>query len=153
AAAQRALLFSLGLYIIGHIVFVILSRTFADANIRLRDRHLAPVFPMFLAMMSAAVMVFLPRDRGAIAAAVGGLLLLVGFNAARTWVWVQRAGDMGQAYSTTKWHKSATMKIVNSAPPNLPIYTDGYDAVYLLTGRIVNQLPKAKFQSMETDNP
>jgi hypothetical protein len=67
--------------------------------------------------------------------------------------WTIHTGNVGQGYATKHWKSSPTIKAISQAPPDLPMYTEGYDVVYLLTGRVINQLPKMPPEAIATTNP
>jgi hypothetical protein len=81
------------------------------------------------------------------------LLALVIYNTIRITRWSWAASNRGQGYTSTPWLHSDALKTVAAAPADLPIYTNGYDVIYLRTGRLVQQLPKARIRSKKTMNP
>jgi hypothetical protein len=68
--------------------------------------------------------------------AFAGSYLIRGVNWAR-----QKRGD-GQGYTSRAWAESATIERIKSLPAGTPIFTNGYDAVYFLTGRRAMFLPE-----------
>ena len=85
-----------------------------------------------------------------LSALVAGLLTL---NLLGAWHWSAATHDRGLGYARPRWQRSQTVRALSALPPDFCVYTDGYDAVYLLTGRRVRQLPKTGHRSAGEANP
>lgn len=150
---RRATLLACTTFLVLHPLFLVLSRTIFDANIRLRDRLLSPAFPVFVVLLvtSVAVMTCKWRHRTSIACL---LAIAIGLPlGSRTSQWVNHTSQIGQGYASKNWNKSATLQLVKSARPGMVIYSNAYDAIYLRAGRKTYQLPKARLQVQDRENP
>lgn len=150
---NRRLRLMLLLYTVCHVGCLLLARTFFDANIRLRPRLIAPVFPALVVIAVSAGGILLRRIPHRRAISIAVVLALAWISAPRTVDWVQRTEARGQGYATPRWRNSPTLQIVRSAPPSHVIYSDGYDVIYLLTGRHVFRVPKMSLQVQDQPSP
>ncbi len=87
------------------------------------------------------------------AVAVVLLTGLIGYNVIRTASWAQAVSNSGQGYASKAWARSEAIKAITTASAETDIFSDGYDVIYLRTGRLAKQLPKARFRSIATTNP
>lgn len=55
--------------------------------------------------------------------------------------WARGAHAQGLGYATVEWRDSALIRYVRDLPPGTPIYSNGPDAIYVLTGRAARLLP------------
>jgi len=69
-------------------------------------------------------------------------LLLVASQSYRFVAWLQRTSKDGQGYASSNWRNSETIAAVKSTTPSVPIYSNGYDAIYYLTGRRALLIPE-----------
>jgi len=76
---------------------------------------------------------------------VGGLAGLLalwgGFQLAHTAKWMSQAHAEGLGYATLEWRDSPLIRYVRDLPPGTPIYSNGPDAIYALTGIAAKSLP------------
>jgi 4-amino-4-deoxy-L-arabinose transferase-like glycosyltransferase len=135
----------LAIFIIFYAGFFIITASFIDFDTVFDERALAPVHALGLVLLICLA------HRLLRASATGHLLYLLsvivclafaGSYVARGASWVrQRRGD-GQGYTSRAWAGSATIERIKSLPAGTPIFTNGYDAVYFLTGRPAMFLPE-----------
>ena len=142
-------------WLLGYPLFLLASLAFFDANVPLNDRILCPLYAP-AAVLGASFCVW-PAEklraggRAAVAAWFVGTLL--GVNLLTAWHWSAATQERGMGYARPRWERSQTIRALSALPPDFCVYTDGYDAVYLLTGRRVRQLPKTGHRSAGEANP
>lgn len=121
---------------------LIASIAFVDASTPLDDRILSPALAiLIIAALSTLGHMPLPdgpRLRLAVFAAGAAYFALAILGTARL---VIRAHQDGLGYTSRTWRSSATVAYVQALPADVPIYSNGYDAIYLLTGRSTFPLP------------
>ncbi len=176
AGATRVVLLA---WLVGYPLFLLASLTCFDANVPLNDRILCPLYApgavvLALSWFRLGPLVKAPprlaaplagRGMGGpstpqagrlnggaavLSALVAGLLTL---NLLGAWRWSAATHDRGLGYARPRWERSQTVRALSALPPDFCVYTDGYDAVYLLTGRRVRQLPKTGHRSAGEANP
>ena len=175
AGATRVVM---GTWLVGYPLFLLASLTFFDANVPLNDRILCPLYAPAAVVLAVFAFRLAPLakethrlaaplagrlnggviGRGRVpvilalvlSALVAGLLTL---NLLGAWHWSAATRDRGLGYARPRWERSQTVRALSALPPDFCIYTDGYDAVYLLTGRRVRQLPKTGHRSAGEANP
>jgi len=77
----------------------------------------------------------------AIGLIVIGISVLV-FHSVHTLRWVEWAHRKGLGYGSKSWHETALIKYINLLPEDMIIYSNGYDAINVLTERPVYPIPK-----------
>jgi hypothetical protein len=153
---RLAMLTGLLLVLLLYPPFLIVASTFVDANVNFNPRLMSPLFPAVIILAVVSVSTLFSKQRltkPALVLALAPLIVLVGYNLVRTTDWARYAWARGQGYASKSWIESETLKAVAAAPARFEIFTDGYDVIYLRTGRLVKQLPKARIRSLATTNP
>lgn len=124
---------------------LVVYRLVLDASARFDGRALVPLAVLAVPGTVAVVVTAgrrWPRARWGLLAAscvVGGLQL------AQAAVWV--AGGLGdvsvdrRGYTAEAWRRSTVVAALADLPPSAPVYSNGVDAVFLLTGRRTAPLP------------
>ena len=69
------------------------------------------------------------------------LVAWAAFQATHTAKWLARAHADGLGYATSEWRDSPLIRYVRELPPGTPIYSNGPDAIYILTGIQAKMLP------------
>jgi 4-amino-4-deoxy-L-arabinose transferase-like glycosyltransferase len=146
----RSLLLLLSIFVLLYLPFLFFASSFIDANVNFSPRLMVPMFPCVIVLIAIAWSTLANPARCVVLAI---LIALVIYNSIRMTRWSWAMSNRGQGYASTPWVHSDTLKAVAAAPVDLPIYTDGYDVIYLRTGRLVHQLPKARFRSLRMTNP
>lgn len=133
--------------IIAYGLFLSIAISFFDATTLLDDRLLSPVFAwaVIAGVCGGYGWVATARGRGI----VGGLVVIAGlwFAAAQLSQSVPWAIDVhrhGQGYGSAAWRRSEILKQLQALPPATHIYSNGDDAIYLLTGRLADRLPERR---------
>lgn len=71
----------------------------------------------------------------------GYLALMLATHSVHAYQWVLRSQLLGMGYSNDSWRSSHLVEVVRSLPNEIPVYSNGYDALYLLTGKETYPLP------------
>jgi len=133
------------LFVAGYVCFVLVTISFVDASIPFDDRILSPLFVWALigAVCGAQRLVAHPRWRywgqplmvlAGMWFAVAQLLHLV--------PWMIDVHRNGQGYATPAWRDSEIMAQIRALPGATRIFSNGDDAIYLLTGRLAERVPE-----------
>lgn len=77
-----------------------------------------------------------------VAGAVGAAGLLV-FHAVHAGKWGSKSHMEGMGYSNESWRGSVLLRYVRGTPAGSAVFSNGYDAIYVLTGRQAYPLPEA----------
>ena len=121
-----------------------LSLTFLDASTPLDDRILSPLFVagLLIGLLSVHVLRLNARPGRAVMLGLGlllgGWLVLTAIRGAST---ATRLHSDGQGYAGRQWQASEIVQWVRGLSPQVPIYTNELNALYLLTGRQAFQAP------------
>jgi len=75
-------------------------------------------------------------------AIAGYLLLLLASHSLHAAQWILDSHSRGMGYSNDSWRSNALVEMVRSLPGDIPVYSNGYDALFLLTRREVHPLPE-----------
>lgn len=158
----------LSIFIVFNLAFLIFTASFVDADTVLDDRSLVAVH--------VAVLILIPvlawrlyrsstLSRNMRVGFVIAALVFAGSYSLRTVSWFARTRGEAQGYASRTWQKSETIEQIRMLPQGTPIYSNGYDAIYYLTGRPaiyvpekvvpgtgrVNQNYEAEMDRMESD--
>jgi hypothetical protein len=124
-------------------------------------RHFVPLLPALLVALSA-VGVILFHNRAPTGAeprlarlyrwclpivllgTIGYSALMVGSHFSRSVKWILKSGSEGMGYSNDSWRSSTLVEVVRSVPEDTPLFSNAYDALFLLTEREVYPLPSSK---------
>jgi 4-amino-4-deoxy-L-arabinose transferase-like glycosyltransferase len=131
---------TLALYVVTHVLLLIVVISLFDRAVHLEERQLVPVFPALLLLAVWALLPVLDTQRTRLVrvALVGGLVLLAGSYG---YGWATRFRDFrrdGTDYTGRAWQAAASGLV---ALPGGPVFAAAPDAVYALTGRVVESLP------------
>ncbi len=70
------------------------------------------------------------------------VIFVLGFSfIGRAFAWGNHAAIEGLGYANRVWKTSPTMEAVTKLPPDMPVYTNGRDILFLLTGRPATSIP------------
>jgi hypothetical protein len=76
-------------------------------------------------------------------------LLLIGAYGSHSLKWLLKSHAEGMGYAGDSWRSSALVSAVRTMEADIPVFSNAYDALFLLTGREVRPLPA----SGESDPP
>lgn len=130
---------------VGYVLFLVLSRTFADASMPLGGRLWLPFIPL----AGLVILKAWPRQR---ASAALTLLLLAGLN---LWETVPLARSLhvdGAGYASPAWVESPTLAYVDSLPAGVPVASNAADAIHLLLDQPATLLPQTRFRTVDRVN-
>jgi hypothetical protein len=122
--------------------FILFSKAFFDAAIALDERILAPMVPPLLILLVAvAHHSFVEGQKVArvIVIAVLGLALFSGGRG--VFEFARSAHKTGIGFLHARWRNSKIIAAIRKLPPGTPIYTNAYDAIYVLLDRPSSRLP------------
>lgn len=129
------------LYPLAHLA----AKVFFSPSISLHARALSPVFVsgviFFVSLASTILHSIRPGSLVLRIAAAALTLAIISSTFNNAWRYVQRIRVEGLGYNSIAWHASPTIARIRTLPPDLAIYSNGSDAIYFLTGRIVHRTP------------
>ena len=136
-------------FIVIYCVFLIVSISFLDALTPLDNRILSPVYVSGLVSILYIVHKLLRSIRGIRSLKIVSIVLCIVFAGShisiglrRSAGWVTDAHVNGRGYASKVWQHSEIMEQIGAFPSEIPIFTNGHDAIYILTGRQVSCIPR-----------
>jgi hypothetical protein len=144
-AAADSLPGVLALFVLVYGVFLFGSLSFVEAHAPLNARILSPVFLCLLLLALLAADRFLRARRGLaykLGVAVLCLTFAIGYALdARGWISLAHREGL-PVFGSRPWYQSKLMQKVRALPPDATIYSNGFDAIYILTGRYAKSVPQ-----------
>jgi hypothetical protein len=140
---MRALPAVFSIFVICYTGFLLISISLFDSGTPLDDRILSPLFVILVILVACmGPRVFSsrqlhPRLRLALLACIA-LLAIANLHAALSWTYIAK---QGQGFSGPLWTHSATIREVQRSFRDKVIFSNGPDAIYLLTGTLANMIP------------
>jgi hypothetical protein len=150
SAARTALIF-----VAAYGVFLLIAISFFDAPTQLDDRILAP--PLAWALIggiSGAHRLAADPRRGRWArplVVIAGMWFAVA-QLLHALPWLIEVHRNGQGYAAASWQASEIVARVRALPPPTRIFSNGDDAIYLLTGRLAERIPERVFPTTTAPN-
>jgi len=134
----------LGIFIFSYGLLLVISLSFFDAWNYFDNRILSPIFAAGLILVICLVYKRLQTSRKIGALKCG--LMVVGITIAIFYLlagalWIANRYSNGQEYASREWKQSKLIQRVKMLPPGIPIYTNGPELIYILTGRDVFKIP------------
>jgi hypothetical protein len=145
----------LALFIVTYGAFLIASISFLDANTPLDDRILLPVLAIALVLGAYVLDSWWPSLRRAplLAGAVMTIVLLLvaghGVKAAEVAV---RGYERGWGFTSADWRQSPTLARLAELDPDVPVYSNAPEIVYLHARRDARGLPRTRFLMNQQPN-
>lgn len=133
------------IFIVFYAGFFIITASFIDFDTVFDERALAPVHVLGIVLLIClAHRLLRSSEAGHLLYLLSVILCLAfaGSYVARGANWVRQKRGDGQGYTSRAWRESATIERIRNLPAGTPIFTNGYDAVYFLTGRPAMFLPE-----------
>ena len=146
----------LGILMIVYVAFLILTITFFEADNVLDSRSLLPVHFALLVLgplLARLLYARAPVSGSVRTVVVVGALLLAGSYTFRGGRWLVRAQADGQGFASRAWKESPTVLQIRKLPLGVPIYSNGRDAIYYLSGRGVRDIPAKFIRGTGLPNP
>lgn len=132
------------IFVAVYVGFLLVSLAFFDAHSPLDVRILSPVFVSGLIIVLHLIDALLRSVRGTrlLEAAIVSVCLFftlsyLGSGA----IWAMRSHRDGRGYASRSWQQSEIIARVRSQPEGTLIYSNGPDAIHILTGRYARGLP------------
>ena len=126
-----------------YLLTLVISISFFDAHTPLDNRILSPLFPLgvitlFALIFNAIDNFRMPRLYLLLVMLLAGLLA---YQMKITLPYFRYAHENGRWYTGKQWQTSNIMKIVKSLPDNIFLYSNGDDAIELLTRKKAFRIP------------
>lgn len=134
----------LSLFILVYVLFIIISISFFDAHTILDGRILLPVYVSVIILILCISHKLLCSIEGIHSLKVILIILsiiLAGSYIGRGAIWVINSYRDGQGYASKAWKQSEVIQKVRILSPEVRIYTNGPDAIYILTGKHAFMIP------------
>ena len=145
----------LGLFLVAYSGMLVLSISLVDHQTPLNSRILVPVLLPAMVLLIHAVhraVAILDRRPVAWAAAAAGAVFIAA-HAMATGPWLARSMRDGQPFfGKLGWSESDVVERVRQLPERVHIYSNGADALYLLTNRRASDLPRKANPASRTAN-
>ena len=140
----RTLVLLLGIFILSYALVLVASFSFYDPQIPIDNRILSPVFVAWLVLILSATSGILAtavptRSIRMLLAMLGVIFFLS--QLPRTATWLKLSYDVGLGYARLDWKGSRLIQWVNHMDARIPVFTNGPDVLYLLTGRPAYMVP------------
>lgn len=134
----------LGIFIISYCLLLVISLLFFDAWNYFDNRILSPVFST-----GAILVICLTYKRSHSLRSMGILkngfivmcIIISTFYLLAGSFWIVNIYNNGQEYTSREWKQSRLMQRVKMLPPGIPIYSNGPELIYILTGRDAFKIP------------
>jgi hypothetical protein len=143
------------LFTILYPLFLLVSLTFFDDQTSLDTRILSPAYYAVLILAALLLSARLPHwPRPVRGLALGLVLAFCAAGLYAGWGQVERlrVGE-GKGYGSPEWAESRLIEQVKAYPPATPVYSNGHDVLYLLTGRPAIPLPQEISPNTLRGNP
>jgi hypothetical protein len=132
------------LFILVYVGFLVFTASFVDADTVFDNRSLAPVHVAVLILglwFGRTLYVGSPPRTLRVALVVVALALVTSYGI-RGVKWLLEVRRDGQGYAGRAWRDSATISRIKTLNTDVPIYSNGYDAIYYLGRRPAMYLPQ-----------
>ncbi len=153
---RAKLCWAMGLFVIAYPTFLVTAILLFGRTFTFDDRILLPLMGPGLLLVVLSGYEFFRRDSRNKRIAVVALVFLCGATATNVpravdyGLWfADSSGFGGQGYHDGKWRSSPTIAAVRQLPAETRMYSNGPDAIYVLTGRRAIWLPDAKLGSYD----
>jgi hypothetical protein len=136
--------FVLALFIANYALLLFITVSFLDAHTPFNNRIFSPAFLSSLMLIVCLSVRWLRRSRSAALARIAvapALLLFFITHFERSARWLETSYTSGFGYAGPAWRDSNVMKRLSALDASTPIFTNGPDAVYAITGRHAAMIP------------
>ena len=145
------------LFTVAYLGVLVAYRVLLDASGRLDGRLLTPLQAVAV-LAGVPALAALARRSSAhrILVTVAGVGILAGLADQAFW-WVVRGrhddGLRRRGYAAAVWQRSEVIRTIAALDPHQPVYSNGPDVVFLLTGRPTHMLPQVREQHRGRPDP
>ncbi|MEO8433359.1 MAG: glycosyltransferase family 39 protein [Pyrinomonadaceae bacterium] len=132
------------IFVVCYVGFLVITATLFDVVI-FDDRAMVPVHAVSIILFLCVVWKFWPHFDGRRVIRMALVLVavnLLGSYSLRAVNWFNRTRQDGQIYASRIWKDSQTIAYLRNLPPEVFIYSNGYDGIYYLTGRPGQFIPE-----------
>jgi len=143
-------------FIIVYVGILVFTITFFEADNVLDGRSLLPVHAALVVLapwIGSLLYGRLPHSSSLRTVFVLIALLLVGSYALRGTRWLTAAQADAQGYAGRAWKGSPSIALMRNLPAGIPIYSNGVDAIYYLTGKHAHNIPEKIIHGTGRPNP
>ena len=144
------------IFITVYCLFLVLSISLFDAHTPLDYRILAPVYASAVVLVMCLIYNLFTLSTITRSIRIICVVLFMCFGAfycIRATGWITRIHKGGIGYAREKWRHSPIIKQIKSLSPDTPIFSNGTDAIYILTGRRTWQIPSKVNPNTGQANP
>jgi hypothetical protein len=131
------------IFIVTYAAFLMFAFSFIQLA-ELNARFLSPIYVSGLILTVGAVSTVVRLTRAApfLRGAIIGMCVVLAISYALAAAnWVAYVRNEGLGYAAKTWQQSPIIERVKALPRAIAIYTNGPDAIYIFTGRVVKPLP------------
>lgn len=132
-------------FMVIYVAFLIFTAFFVDADTVLDLRALVPVHVAAIVLVCGLAWRGFTSSREVRRIRIVLLalaIILVGSYSIRLGRWLIEARQDGQGYASRAWRESKTIAHIRKLPAGVPIYSNGYDAIYYLIRRPAIYIPE-----------
>lgn len=133
------------IFVVFYAGLLIFTVTFFESDTVFDNRSLLPVHFALLILaplLTRGLLAGVPKSGSLRLVFVCLALLLAGSYAFRGARWLVQVQADGQGYASRAWKESATIAQIRKLPAGAPIYSNGFDAIYYLTGKRAQNIPE-----------
>jgi len=142
----------LAVFAVVYLAVLVANRALIDATGRLDARFLMPLH--VVAILLAVPAVYRLRAERVVAIAAGALVVA---QVVGGLVWVASGltddGTRRRGYTARAWRESSIVAQVSLVDPAERVYSNGFDVIFFLTGRVVHPIPVEKDYLTDRPNP
>jgi hypothetical protein len=149
------LLIILMIFIVGYLGVLIFTASFVDADTVLDGRALVTVHVALIVLVCGLAWKTFESFAQKSAIRITFVALAIVFLASysiRGTMWLLDSRQDGQGYASRAWKESETIAHVKNLPAGVPIYSNGYDAIFYLTRRPAIYIPEKVKHGTGRDN-
>jgi len=128
-----------------YLALLLADRAFVDASARLDRRFLAPLHVVVVILLAPLVHRAWEAGLRRRRAVVAGTAVLVALQVVQAAAWVAGGltddGVARRGYAAAAWSRSPVIDRIRRLPSGVPVFSNGADALFLLTGRETATIP------------
>jgi len=132
-------------FVVGYGLVLLISISFFQADISLEDRILSPLFAWVLIGTVCRAHRQMPASPPGSWRRIVPIALAVWFAVAQLlhlYTWLRATHGDAPGYASGAWQHSEIVARVRALPPLTRIFSNGDDAIYILTGRAAERIPE-----------
>jgi len=141
---SESISFLLCIFIFFYFLILVVSISYFDVLVFPTDRMLSPVFVSLVILIPCQLHTLLMRlERKALlkTACISFFVILSGYYVHHGIVLIRDVRSNGLLFENKVWPHSEIVKAIEAIPPEVPIFTNGPEIIYMLTDRSYRWLP------------